>query len=110
MTASAGWPRGYSGRDVDRLPGDIKRGEPPGHLTRTPKGPVTKALNIVGLVLALIGALLLSWRDLTGWTPPPPRWKDLDKPAVSTSHKIDARVAFPLIAVGVVLQIIAVLN
>jgi uncharacterized membrane protein len=69
-----------------------------------------KTLMIAGLVLTLLGALVLAWRDLRGGagkkgTGKKVVWDDLPKGIPRTR---EAWIGFPLIALGTLLQIIAV--
>jgi len=61
-----------------------------------------KALSLTGLALTFVGALILAWLDLTGKRR---TWATLaDEPL---ARKRAAWVGFPLIAVGTLLQGIA---
>jgi hypothetical protein len=65
----------------------------------------SKWLLITGLALTLAGALILSWRDLRrgrGMKQPP--WDDASRGFPRT----EAKIGFPLIAVGSALQIAGV--
>lgn len=62
-----------------------------------------KTLAIVGLALTLVGALVLAWRDLTAKKL---TWDTLN--SEPGERRRLAWVGFPLIAVGSIIQIIAV--
>jgi uncharacterized membrane protein len=64
-----------------------------------------KALMIVGLVLTLFGALVLAWRDLRGGRGPKATYDDVLHGMPRTRQ---AWIGFPLIALGTLLQVIAV--
>ena len=59
-------------------------------------------LSIAGLALTLAGAAILAWRDLRGG-----RIGTFDD-VLHGFPRLEARIGFPLIAVGSALQIVAV--
>jgi hypothetical protein len=62
-----------------------------------------KALLITGLAFTLIGALVLAWFDLRGG-----RQITWGEAARGTPRRREARIGFPLIAFGSILQIAGV--
>ncbi len=64
---------------------------------------MSKTLLICGLVLTLLGAVILSWRELRGGGV-----ATIDDNERGFLRTRESRIAFPLIAAGAVLQIIGV--
>lgn len=60
-------------------------------------------LSVAGLTLTLVGAAILSLRDLRGGRPT--TWNE----AARGFPRVEARLGFPLIAIGSALQIIGVI-
>jgi hypothetical protein len=99
-TAGTSWPIAETAHDHQSRPriSNKDRAAPAHDAVKPPE-----ALALTGLALALLGALVLAWRDLTAKRV---RWDTLNSEPLR--RRLFAWVGFPLIAAGSILQLIGV--